>query len=301
MRILIAGGSGLVGKHLTKHLKQMGHNVAWLSRSSKANSPVKTYTWNPKTGEIDPEALVFAEVIVNLAGAGVADHRWTKDYKTEMVDSRIQSTTTLAKALKDTKHGVKAYISASAIGYYGNQTATETPETTPAADTFLAQLCVDWEQAVQPIERSGVRTAIIRVGVVLAREGGFVPQVAAPIKWGVGAALGNGKQFTSWIHIDDLVGIFSKAITDINWSGIYNGVAPNPETNASLTKLMAKLLNRPVLLPPVPVFALRMLFGEMADMLVGSQHIAAQKVIQSGYSFAYTKAEDALRNLLSKQ
>lgn len=300
-RILIAGGSGLVGKHLTNHLKNIGHEVAWLSRKATQSASNLTFVWDPKAGYVDPKALEFADVIVNLAGAGVADHRWTKAYKKEMIDSRVQSTETLVKAIQSQKHHVETYVSASAIGYYGNQTGTETAETAPAADTFLAQLCVDWEQAVQPIAHLGIRTSIIRVGVVLAGEGGFIPQVAAPIKWGVGAALGNGKQFTSWIHINDLVGIFTKAITDNSWNGIYNGVAPNPETNASLTKLMAKQLNRPILLPPVPVFALRILFGEMANMLVGSQHISAQKAIQSGYSFTYTRAEDAIRNLLNKQ
>lgn len=300
-RILIAGGSGLVGQHLTKHLQNLGYEVAWLSRNTPLKIDNKVFRWNPELYKIDPKALEFADVVINLAGSGVADHRWTNEYKKIMVDSRIQSTETLVRALKDQPHQVKTFISASAIGYYGNQTELNTTENTQPANTFLAKLCVDWEHAVKPIEALGIRTSIIRIGVVLANEGGFVPQVAAPIKWGIGAALGSGKQYTSWIHMDDLVGIFTEAITNKNWNGIYNGVAPNPETNYMLTKHMAKLLHRPLFLPPVPLFALRLLFGEMADMLVGSQHISAKKTMEHGYVFKFTDAKLALTNLLAKQ
>jgi uncharacterized protein (TIGR01777 family) len=297
-RILIAGGSGTVGQKLTISLQNKGFDVAWLSRSTGSKNNVRTFYWNPATNNIDNQALEFADVIINLAGTGVADARWSSAYKSAIYDSRIDSTNLIANALTQGKHSTKSYLSASAIGIYGYNAGLNTPETGPFANNFLANVCHDWENAAAPIEKLGIQTVFLRIGVVLAKEGGFVKEVSAPIKRYVGAVLGNGQQQTSWIHIDDLCNLFIHFINNPNLNGAFNAVSPNPETNANLTRMMAKLLGKPLWLPGVPKFVLRLLFGELSDVLLASQHISAQKVLDTGFTFAFPKAEAALKDLI---
>jgi uncharacterized protein (TIGR01777 family) len=297
-KIVIAGGSGLVGKKLTQMLTENGHEVAWLTRNGKAKSTIKLFEWDIKNQTIDKAVLDFAEVIINLAGAGVADKKWSDAYKKEIYDSRILSTQLLANALTSNANKVNTYISASAIGIYGNNTAPNTTENTPAADTFLAKVCEDWESTVKPIENLGIRTGIIRVGVVLAKDGGFIKEVSIPINMFAGAALGNGQQQTSWIHIDDLCRIFIGLVENKSLSGVFNGVAPNPESNKKLTQLLAKQLGKPLILPNAPAFVIKLLFGEMGSMLLGSQHISAQKILDSGFTFQFPTAQQAIADLV---
>lgn len=297
-KIVIAGGSGLVGKKLTQMLVGKGHEVAWLTRNGKAKSPIKLFEWDIKNQTIDKAVFDFAEVIINLAGAGVADKKWTDAYKKEIYDSRILSTQLLANALSANAHKVHTYVSASAIGIYGNNTSLNTSENTPAADTFLAKVCEDWEDAVKPIEKLGIRTGIIRVGVVLAKDGGFIKEVSTPINLFFGAALGSGEQQTSWIHIDDLCRMFIGLVENKNLSGVFNGVAPNPETNKKLTQLLAKQLGKPLILPNAPAFVIKLLFGEMGSMLLGSQHISAQKILDTGFTFQFPTAQKAMADLV---
>lgn len=288
----------MVGKKLTQMLVGKGHEVAWLTRNSKSKSPIKLFEWDVKNQTIDKAVFDFAEVIINLAGAGVADKKWTDAYKKEIYDSRILSTQLLANALAGNTNKVHTYISASAIGIYGNNTALNTTENTPAADTFLAKVCEDWESAVKPIENLGIRIGIIRVGVVLAKDGGFIKEVSVPINMFAGAALGNGQQQTSWIHIDDLCRMFIGLIENKGLSGVFNGVAPNPETNKKLTQLLAKQLGKPLILPNAPAFIIKLLFGEMGSMLLGSQHISAQKILDSGFTFQFPTAQQAIADLV---
>jgi uncharacterized protein (TIGR01777 family) len=298
-KIVITGGSGLVGQYLTQMLMNEGYEVAHLGRS-KRSGQVKSYVWNIEKGYIEPEALQGTTHIIHLAGAGVADHRWTDDYKREIYDSRIQSTRLLFESLKNQpERTLQKFISASAIGIYGNHTADNTPETAPAANTFLARVCADWEQQARQFEQLNIPVAIVRVGVVLAREGGFVKEVGKPIKALAGAALGSGKQATSWIHIHDLCRIFFRAVHDDTFTGVWNGVAPHPATNSELTHLLAKELKRPILLPNVPEFAMKLLFGEMHTMLLAHQHVSAQKLLNAGFQFQFPTAAAALSDLCS--
>lgn len=297
-KILIAGGSGLVGKRLTALLKQKGHDVAWLSRTRGETNGIKRFEWDLKREYIDKAAFDFADVVINLAGAGVAEHRWTPEYKKEMYDSRILSTRLLVQHIRSLAKPLQAYVAASAIGIYGYNTPKNTTEDAIPDGNYLARLCVDWEAETFPLLQMEIRTAIIRVGVVLAREGGFIKEVSAPVKRFVGAALGTGKQDTSWIHLDDLCNLFIAAVENQAMSGAYNGVAPNPVSNKALTALLAKQLRRPLLLPNVPWMVLRLLFGEMADMLVAGQHISAEKVLATGFKFKFERADAAVQDLV---
>ena len=282
-------------------LIQNGYEVAWLTRGKSTQNQIKTFNWDIKTGFIDAKALAFADVIVNLAGAGVADKKWTKAYKQELFDSRIKATELIAQALQKNTHRVKAYIAASAIGIYGNTTSLNANEDETPATNYLAQLCTDWEASTQSIAKLGIRTATVRVGVVLGLDGGFVKQVSALTNYYLGAALGSGKQYTSWIHLNDLCRMFIWLIEHENLTGIYNGVAPNPVSNKTLTKLLAKQLHKPIILPNAPAFMLNLIFGEMASMLLASQHVSAQKIIATGFNFKFDTAENALANLFETQ
>ena len=301
LKILIAGGSGFVGRQLSQMLIQKGYEVGWLTRQKSTQNPVKTFNWDIKTGFIDPQALAFADVIINLAGAGVADKKWTTAYKQELFDSRIKATKLIAHALQKNSHQVKAYLAASAIGIYGNTTSLNANEDQIPATNYLAQLCTDWEASTNIIAKLGIRTATVRVGVVLGLEGGFVKQVSALTNYYLGAALGSGKQYTSWIHLNDLCRMFMWLVEHENLTGVYNGVAPNPVSNQTLTKLLAKQLHKPIILPNAPAFMLNLIFGEMASMLLASQHVSAQKIIATGFHFKFDTAESALANLFETQ
>lgn len=296
--ILISGGTGLVGSALSKILTQAGYTVAHLSRNP-SKSKYKAFKWDIEKNYIDLDAITFADAIINLAGAGVADKSWTTAYKKEIYDSRINSTRLLYKALEQTKnHNVKAFVSASAIGIYGMQLPEPTFEDAPHADNFLANVCTDWENEILKINNLNIRTAIIRVGIVLSKDGGFIPAIVKPAKFGFGAPLGNGNMLTSWIHITDLCNLFKFAVEQPAVSGIYNGVAPNPVTNKAITKAICKAINRPMLLPPVPGFALKIMLGEMANMILSSQNISCKKITDAGFKFLFTDATIAVNDIL---
>jgi uncharacterized protein (TIGR01777 family) len=299
-KIMITGGTGLVGKHIANELVKSGHEVVLLGRKSGIFNGLTCYKWNPARQEIDTTALQGVQAIIHLAGAGVADKAWTKSYKKEIYDSRILSTRLLVNTLKHTPNQVQTFISASAIGIYGNNCPNPTGEDAPAADTFLARVCKDWESEALQADSIGLRTAIIRIGVVLAKEGGFIPEVAKPIRYYTGAALGSGNQYISWIHIHDLAGIFIKAVFDEQMRGKYNAVAPHPVSNKAITHAMAKRLHKPILLPPIPTFVLKIIFGEMASMLIANQHIDSKKIEQTGFNFHYPSLDKALDELIGK-
>lgn len=298
-KILITGGTGLVGTRLTEHFLNQGNEVFHLSRSAGNNEGVRTYQWDIKKGHIDEEAL-DVDYIIHLAGAGVADSRWTEKRKKVIYNSRIDSTNLLFQKIKSTGKKLKGFISASAIGYYGLDTGDSIcRETDNPGNDFLADVVVDWEKAADQFESElNIPTAKIRIGVVLSDEGGALPKLVQPIKFGVGAPIGSGRQYMSWIHLDDLVGIFAFAI-EKNLQGTYNAVAPNPETNKSLSQQAANALNKPFFFPSVPGFVLKLIFGEMAGILLGGNRVSSKKIEDEGYSFLFPTSGKALNNLLN--
>ncbi|MFN4082608.1 MAG: TIGR01777 family oxidoreductase [Bacteroidia bacterium] len=298
--VLITGGTGLVGSKLSKMLTNSGYQVFHLTRNP-AKSQYKSYKINVDKNQIDTDWLNEIDYIINLAGAGVADKKWTDSYKQEIYDSRIKLTRIIADLLRQKPNKVKAFISASAIGIYGIHSFEPTLEDTPAAENFLAKVCTDWEYEANKISEAGIRVAILRIGIVLDKNGGFIKAVSTPAKFGLGAALGSGKMITSWIHIEDLCRMFIYAIENQHIQGAYNAVAPNPATNKELTKYICKALNKPFLMPNVPAFALKLAMGEMADMVLSSQNISSKKICDAGFKFKFTNAENAIMDLLNKK
>lgn len=298
--ILITGGSGLVGKHLTQVLEANKMNVSWIGRSKSKKTTYRKYNWDLETMSIDRGWLQNTDTIFHLAGAGVVDNKWTESYKQEIYDSRIKSTQLLFNTLSKEENSIKTLICASAIGIYGNDCPESTDETAPAQNNFLAKVCDDWEKEARKFESLGVRVVIIRVGIVLAKEGGFVKAVASPAKWGLGAAFGNGKLMTSWIHINDLCGIFMKAGNDIQMSGAYNAIAPNPVSNKQITKAICHALHRPFFLPNIPAFILKLTLGEMASMILANQNISSKKIEKAGYIFRFDKVEEAITDVINQ-
>lgn len=298
MDILITGGSGLIGRRLTSLLQQQGHRVSWLVRST-ARSPVPAFRWSPSENYIDPAAFRNAEALIHLAGENVGEKRWTTTRKKQILESRTVPTKVLANALTTMPHRIKTIVCASAIGYYGDGSPDHKfTESSPRGNGFLANVTEQWEAVANEFQRLNVRLVTLRIGVVLSKEGGAVQKLVQPIKWFVGAPIGNGKQIMSWIHIDDLCNIILKAVADESMQGVYNAVAPNPVNNATMTRLMAKSLHRPILLPPVPAFALRLLLGEMSEMVVGGSWVSSEKLSNTGFQFSYPEVKSALEEVL---
>ncbi|WP_226389909.1 TIGR01777 family oxidoreductase [Penaeicola halotolerans] len=296
MRILITGGTGLVGTVLTKLLIDKGHEVAHLSRS-KADGLIKTFTWDITKRQIDQEGIEWADAIIHLAGAGVAEKRWSVDRKAEILHSRTHSTQLLREAIDRATNRPTIFVSASAIGIYGADTGTSLlDESAPAGSDFLAQVVQAWEHEVTQIETLGLRTVMVRIGIVLAKEGGALPQMLQPP---VAAPLGSGDQYMSWIHIQDLAELFLFALTH-EISGAFNAVAPHPETNRDLTQKAAKAKGKFFLGISVPGFLLKLILGEMAQIVLGGSKLSAQKITAAGFQFKYPRVEDALRDIFSK-
>ena len=296
--ILITGASGLIGTRLTQLLPSMRRKVFKLGRSAKS---ADSYAWDIHAGVVDPNALHNKDAIIHLAGAGVSDERWTAARKIEILKSRTESTRLLFEQLKRGNHTVRHFISASAIGYYGFENEeTWYTEESPAGNDFLAQVTRAWEAEVDKIAELGIRVVKLRIGIVLSADGGALREMANPVKFFVGAPLGTGRQPVSWIHIDDVCGIFVKALEDHAMNGAYNVVAPNPVDNRTLTNAIGKSLRRPVIFPPIPKFVLKMIVGEMAEIVVTGTKISCQKIIEAGYQFKYTDVHRAVDDLLKK-
>ncbi len=298
INILITGGSGLIGTQLTERLRQRGHRVSLLSRSEQEGEH-KSFVWKIDQNYIEPGAFQEVDAIVHLAGAGIADKPWTLERKREILESRTNSTRLLVNSLKNTPNQVKTVIAASAIGYYGfgNQQEVFT-EDSEAGKDFLADVTKRWEGETEAFVELGLRVVKIRIGIVLSERGGALEEIARPVKYFVGAPLGSGDQYVSWIHMEDLCQIFVKAIEDSSMRGPYNAVSPHPLTNRELTKAIAKALHRPLLLPPIPSFALKLLLGEMADLVLNGSKVSGSRIIESGYQFKYSDINQALEDLL---
>lgn len=295
-KILITGGSGLVGMRLSEMLIDLGYEVAHLSRNPSKVSNYKTFKWDVNSGYIDDNAVSYADYIINLAGASVADEKWSEDRKKEILKSRIDSINLLHKCLSSTQHHVKGFISASAIGIYGDSGDRLMSEESTYSDDFLAEVCKAWEAAAWQMRDLDLRTVIFRLGIVLSKKGGALPQIAKPIKLLAGAPLGSGKQYMSWVHIDDACRLFIKAIEDTQFEGVYNAVAPHPVTNEEFTKELAEVMHKPLVLPNVPSFALNLMLGEMSEVVLFSQRVSANKVLQTGFTFEYNYLPEALES-----
>jgi uncharacterized protein (TIGR01777 family) len=300
MTILITGATGLVGQELVSLLLQNGHTVHYLSTSNNklvTNSNYKGFYWNPKTAEIDTDSLADVEVIVHLAGASVAK-KWTKSYKDEIIDSRVLSTKLLFQILQNTPNQVKQIVSASAIGIYPDSLTNIYHESDLDIDvSFLGNVVKLWENEVNQFEKLQLIVSKIRIGIVLAKNGGALQEMVKPIQYGVGAAFGSGEQYQSWIHIQDLVAIFYHVIEN-KLPGIYNGVSPYPVTNTELTKSIAKTLNKPFFLPNIPRFVMQLILGEMHQILFSSQHVSCRKLLDENFQFKFASLDKALNDLL---
>ena len=293
MRILITGGTGFVGAALKQFLLSQGHEVVILSRSGG------DFQWDIAFGYVDPAAFEGVDAIVHLAGAGIAEERWSAARKRELVNSRVRSTAVLYQALSTIPHSIKTVISASAIGYYGADTGeVECVETSPVGLDFLADCTKQWEEAVDQIATLGIRLAKVRIGLVMGAHGGIFPVISKPIRFGVGANLGSGKQWQSWIHIADLVRIFNELLINSSLSGVYNGVAPEPVRAGEMNKQIAKALHKPFFLPAIPGFLLRLVLGEMACLVLGGSRVSSAKLVKdASFSFTFVRFDEALKEL----
>lgn len=297
MKVLITGGSGLIGKALTKKFIAEGHEVNILTRKITNKSAAKEFLWDNQS--VDSKAFDDVEVLVHLAGAGIADKKWTSERKQEIIDSRVKSLELIQE--KYSGNSIKAIIGGSAIGYYGGDSGEkENNEASPEGNDFMAECCVKWEKAEEEFAKKlNLRLVKVRTGVVLDAEDGALPQITMPIKYYAGTALGSGKQWMSWIHIDDIVEIFYQAIVNEGIEGTINGVAPNPVRNKDFTKLAAEIMNRKLILPNAPAFILKMILGEMSVVVLGSSRVHNKQNWPINFKFEYL--ENALRNLLVKK
>jgi len=298
--ILITGATGLVGSRLTELLMQKGYNVSHIGRA-KRSGQIPSYVWNVEEGTIDNNILQDIDTIIHLAGAGVADKGWTAARKKEILDSRVKSTRLLFESLRKQTHQVKSVISASAIGLYGFTAGEEIfDEATKPGNDFLAQVTKQWEEEIDSISTLGIRTVKMRIGIVLSDKGGALPAMAKPIRFGIGAPLGSGKQYLSWIHLDDLCAMFLMAVENETMNRAYNAVGSGWVTNEDMTKSIAHTLNKPLWLPNVPAFFMKIMIGEMADIVLNGSKVSSEKIQKLGFKFRYTDLSVALRELLKK-
>jgi uncharacterized protein len=298
--VLITGGSGLIGYRLTELLIEKGYVVSHLSRKEDLKSGIKKYRWDSNTKFFDEKALKNTDYIIHLAGAGIADERWTEERKKEILDSRINSTALLFDNLKKVDNKVKVVVSASAIGYYGfAENGIIFDENDKPGTDFLANVTELWEKAVDKIAELNIRIVKVRIGVVLSEKGGALPQMALPVKLFAGSPLGSGEQMISWIDLDDLCNLFIFAIENDKMKGAYNAVAPNPVSNKAFTQAIAKALNRPVWPIKVPKFLLKMALGEMEVVVSGGSEIKNKRIAEeTNFVYEFPNLEKSLKKHL---
>jgi uncharacterized protein (TIGR01777 family) len=297
-KVLIAGGTGLIGNRLSALLEKEGHEVMLLSRSKNKKSRYEVFQWDILQGIIEEQAILKADYVINLAGAGIADKPWSKSRKKMIIDSRVQSTNLLRQYFEKLNHQPKAYISSTAIGYYGDRGEDWVDEESEAGEGFLSESTKAWEESIHSIAATGIRTVGIRIGVVLSPDGGALEKMLLPLKMGMSTYFGSGDQWYSWIHIDDISDMFIHAIKNDQLQGFYNGVAPNPVRNKTLAKVLSQVSKGFSVLTPAPAFALRLAMGEMADVVLYSTRVKAEKIQSQGFTFKYPTIEEALSNLL---
>jgi uncharacterized protein len=297
VKITITGASGLIGRRLLKTLAADGHTLQVLSRHAGTNMPggVRVAAWDPAKGEPPMEAIQDADAVVNLAGEPVAQ-RWSAEVKQRIRESRVTGTANLVRAFSKLPKAPPILINASAMGYYGSRGDEVLTESSAPGSDFLAEVCVAWEKAAQEAEKLAVRVVRLRTGIVLDPRGGALAKMLPPFKMGLGGKIGSGRQWMSWIHAEDLVGMLRFALNN-QVSGPMNGVSPNPVTNADFTRALASALKRPAIFP-VPPLALKLAFGEMSEVLLGSQRVAPGVALASGYKFQFTDVGAALADVV---
>lgn len=300
MKILISGATGLVGKILIQQALLDGHEVNFLTRSKsklEVQQGLQGFYWNPNENKIDTNCFEGVDGIIHLAGATVSKP-WTKKYKAEILNSRIDTTQLLVKSLKEINHKIKTVVSASAIGIYPSSLEKiHDEEDLVASNSFMEQVVIDWEQAVDQFSELNMKVSKLRIGLVLAEGGGVLATLKIPTQFGLGAAFGNGKQWQSWIHVEDLSKLFLVAATQ-QWEGVFNAVAPCVVSQTEFIRQLAKGLKRPFFLPPLPKFLIRVLVGEMSALVLNSQYVSAQKVMDTTFEFQFPTLEKALSDLL---
>lgn len=297
-KVLIAGGSGLVGTRLSQLLIRANYQVSILSRSERADQgKLKYIKWNPNKQELASAAFEY-DYLINLAGAGIADRPWTSSRKKELTDSRIISTNFLLEQFKENSVVLKSYVGASAIGYYGDGGNNWQKENDlPASDSFMTKLCGQWEDAHQEFSDIVENVSIVRIGIVITTKGGAYPKMRLPFKLGAGTYFGSGKQYYSWIHIDDLAQMFMHLLESTDLSGIYNAVTPNPHTNKDFVKAIKSALNLRGLIMPAPSFILKSTMGQMSNVILNSNRVSSKKIEQTGFNFGYPVLESAIKDI----
>lgn len=300
MKVLITGATGLVGNELSDLLLQNGISVHYLSTSKSklvSESNYKGFYWNPNAGKIDENAFDEVDAIIHLAGASVSE-RWTSSYKEEIINSRVLSTRLLFQTLSKKQNQVKHIISASAIGIYPSSYETVYKEDEKKVDdSFLGETVLKWEEEIDQFKRISIMVSKVRTGIVLAKEGGALQKMVTPIKFGIGAAFGTGKQHQSWIHNHDLASLYYYILLN-KLEGVYNAVSPYTVTNEGLTKAIAKTINAPYFMPNIPKVVLKLVLGEMHQILFTSQNVSSRKILDKGFQFKYASLDKALQDLL---
>ena len=300
MRILISGASGLTGKALARRLREQGHSVARLVRPG-AEPSAGDIAWDPMSATIDVSAMEGFDAVVHLSGASIAQGRWTPARKAVIRSSRIDTTRVLVDALASLRRKPRVFVSASAIGCYGDRGDEILTESSSIGTDFLSLTVRDWEAEATRAEMSGIRTVLLRFGVILSADGGALPQMLMPFRFGLGGRLGSGKQWMSWIALDDAVETICSAIANENLTGPVNVVSPSPLTNAEFTRIAAAVLHRPAIFA-APAFALRIALGEMADaLLLASQRVIPERLLDASYAFRFPELESALRAILARK
>ncbi len=297
--VLIAGGRGMIGRALAKQFESKGFRVRFLSRNPPKDD-AHTYFWDPLDGKIDENAFREVEILVNLAGEGIADKLWTPWRKRKIINSRVLASKLLFKTLEGLNHKIKVVINASAIGIYGNTGDMIIHEDAVYSNDFLGSTCQRWEKNSLNYTNLGLRTVIFRIGLVLSTKGGMLPELLKPLKFGVATVFGKGDQYQSWIHIDDLCRMIVKAGREEQYSGIYNAVAPGPLSQRNFMKLLTQILQGNYLFIPVPAFILKLFLGEMSKLVLEGSRVSPEKIEKTGFKFNFPQANLALRNLLGK-
>ncbi|MCC9071480.1 TIGR01777 family oxidoreductase [Flavobacterium sp. F-65] len=298
--ILLTGGSGFIGKKLSNLLISQGYSVSILTRTErKASENITYYKWNIENNYIDEVSVLKADYIIHLAGEGIAEKKWSNKRKKEIIDSRDKPINLIYSVLKKNNKSLDAFISASAVGIYGAFTSENIcTEESPAANDFLGETCQKWETATECIKLLGIRTVIIRTGLVLGKGDGFLKKLVPLFKYRLGSIIGTGKQYMPWIHIDDLCNIYLLAITNTNMNGPYNAAVADDTNNAIFSKALANIYGYSIWLPKVPSFVIKLVMGEMSKIVLTGQRVSAQKIKNAGFKFKYSNLKPALISCL---
>lgn len=295
--ILITGGSGMVGRKLSRLLVEKGYRVIWLSRERYVKAEIPRYRWDYRRNEIDVEAVRQADVVIHLAGTNLGEDKWTRHKKQTIVESRVKTANLLLDTAKSVGKKFDAFISASAIGYYGLNVSDKifTEKDVVADDDFLSRTCRKWENAAFRFqEEMSVRTVVFRTGFVISKHSEGFRKMMLPTRFGLGAPMGQGKQYFTWIHIEDLCKLYLKAVEDTTMQGIYNAVSPHFTTNSDFMRALAKVMRRPFFVPCVPSPLIRLVMGEAADLILYGSRISPEKILDSGFEFRYDTAHKAI-------